>query len=698
MPYHGFVRVGAAVPALRVADTAYNAERILALLARAQAEQVAVLVFPELCLTGYTCADLFHQSALQKGALQALAHVVREGRKVFSGLAVVGLPVSIDEQLFNCAAVFHGGRVLGMVPKSFIPNYKEFYEARWFAAAANVRSRRLAFDGDVVPFGIDLLFDAADVEGLLVGVEICEDLWVPIPPSSLQALHGASVLLNLSASNEVIGKSQYRRQLVVGQSGRCMAAYAYSSCGVWESTTDVVFGGHALIAENGTLLGQTPRFQRDERLLLADVDLDRLRADRVRTNSFAAPSPLPLSPWGERGRGEGDGTAGQGFQRIPFLLNRPDPPPRLARVVDAHPFVPRGQEQLYERCQEIFSTQMAGLAKRLDHIGRPEVTIGVSGGLDSTLALLVACRTFDLLGEPRTKIRAFTMPGFGTTSRTLANAHALMKELRVSPREVDIRLLCLEEMRALGHRPFGIDLDGLDVEGLTERLRGVPKDKRNDLVFENVQARMRTSILMNAGFVVGTGDVSELALGWATYNGDHMSMYNPNVSIPKTLVKFLVDWAARNEFDGEARRILLDIVATEISPELLPPGEDGQAVQSTEGAIGPYELHDFFLFHLQRYGASPDKIVYLAGHAQFHKSYTAEEVRRWLRVFLKRFFANQFKRSCLPDGPKVGSVSLSPRGDWRMPSDGRADLWLQWLTDEEAAVEQEAGVKRNDER
>jgi NAD+ synthase (glutamine-hydrolysing) len=676
MPYHGFMRVGAAVPALRVADPEFNADRVIALLARAEAERVSVLVFPELCLTAYTCADLFHQAALQKGALKSLARVVAASRDKFSGVAAVGLPIAIDEQLFNCAAVVHRGRVLGVVPKSFIPNYKEFYEARWFAAAANVRSRKLALDGDVVPFGTDLLFDAADVEGLLIGVEICEDLWVPIPPSSMQALHGASVLLNLSASNETIGKSQYRRQLVINQSGRCMAAYAYASCGVWESTTDVVFGGHCMVAENATMLAESARFQREETLLFTDVDIDRLRADRVRTNSFADAQLY--------------GTAGHGFQRIAFVLNRPEPEPRLAREVDAHPFVPRGQERLQERCQEIFQTQMAGLGRRLEHIGKPPVSIGVSGGLDSTLALLVACRTFDLLGVPRARVRAFTMPGFGTTPRTKGNAHALMKELGVTAAEVDIRALCLEEMRALGHRPFGIDLQGLTVDELSARMRQLHREQCQDLVFENVQARMRTSILMNAGFVIGTGDVSELALGWATYNGDHMSMYNPNVSIPKTLVKFLVGWAAQNEFDGEARRILLDIVATEISPELLPAGADDKIVQATEGVIGPYELHDFFLFHFLRYGAPPEKILYLARHARFERDYSLSELRGWLRVFLRRFFGNQFKRSCLPDGPKVGSVSLSPRGDWRMPSDAVPAVWLEWLGEADEA----AGVKQ----
>jgi NAD+ synthase (glutamine-hydrolysing) len=663
MLHHGFLRVAAAVPTLRVADCAFNAERIVGLMRRAENEGVAVLVFPELSLTGYTCADLFHQPILQRGALNALADVVHASSSVFPGVAVVGLPLAMDDQLFNCAAVLHRGRVLGVVPKSFIPNYKEFYERRWFAAAATARSREVVLHGATVPFGTHMLFDATDADGLLLGVEICEDLWVPIPPSSFQALHGATVLVNLSASNETIGKQAYRKQLVLNQSGRCVAAYVYASCGVHESTTDVVFGGHCLLAENGTLLAESERFRRDETLLIADVDLDRLRADRQRTNSF------------------GDAQVYQDlqrdFQRVSFLLgDAPAAERPLLRSVEAHPFVAAGHEQLRERCEDIFHTQVAGLARRLEHIGKPAVTLGISGGLDSTLALLVACKTMDALDVSRERIHAFTMPGFGTTTRTRGNAWALMRQLGVTAAEVDIRSLCLEEMRALKHRPFGIDLEGLDVEGLTARLQRLAADNRQDLVFENVQARMRTSILMNSGFVVGTGDVSELALGWATYNGDHMSMYNPNVSIPKTLVKFLVGWAADNEFEGEARRILLDIVATEISPELLPAGDKGQVVQETEKVIGPYELHDFFLFHFLRYGAPPEKILYLAKHAQFGRSYTADEVRHWLRVFLQRFFANQFKRSCLPDGPKVGSISLSPRGDWRMPSDGQAAAWL----------------------
>jgi NAD+ synthase (glutamine-hydrolysing) len=664
MLHHGFLRVAAAAPVLRVADCAFNAEHILTLLALAEREHVAVLVFPELCVTGYTCADLFQQTALQQAARDALSQIV-EGSRAFSSVGIVGLPLVMDDQLFNCAAVFKGGRVLGIVPKSFIPNYKEFYEGRWFTPAATARSRAIVLGGQTIPFGTDLLFEAADVEGLKLGVEVCEDLWVPVPPSSFQALRGAIVLANLSASNEVIGKAAYRRQLVQGQSGRCIAAYVYSSSGVYESSTDVVFGGHCLIAENSVLLAESRRFERKEELLFADVDVERLRAERIRINSF--------------GTAQLDVGVSREFRHVPFTFGRLSVPERLARPIEPHPFVPSAGEQLRERCEEIFHTQVAALAKRLEHAGRPVVTLGISGGLDSTLALLVACKTQDALAAPRERIRAFTLPGFGTTARTLSNAQALMRHLGVSACQVDIRALCLEEMRLLGHRPFGIDLAGLTIEQLTERIRQLPAESCQDLVFENVQARMRTSILMNAGFVIGTGDLSELALGWCTYNADHMSMYNPNVSIPKTLVKFLVRWAAENEFEGEARRTLLDVVATEISPELLPAGVDGEITQMTEAVIGPYELHDFFLFHFLRYGAAPAKILYLAEHTAFDRPYPREEIRRWLRLFLARFFANQFKRSCLPDGPKVGSVSISPRGDWRMPSDAQVAAWLKEL-------------------
>ncbi len=669
---HGFVRVAVASPRLRVADCPHNAERILAMMSQAEEQGVAVLVFPELSITGYTCADLFHHLPLQRGAIEALQHVASEGGKAFGGLAIVGLPLVVDDQVFNSAAVLHRGRILGIIPKSFLPNYKEFYEARWFSPAATARSRTVSVGNQYIPFGTDLLFEANDVEGLVVGVEICEDLWVPIPPSSWQATAGATVLVNLSASNEVIGKAAYRHQLVVNQSGRCIAAYAYASCGVWESTTDVVFGGHCLIAENGSLLKESKRLEREESLTAADVDLDRLRIDRLRTTSFGG----ALLYEGER----------REYRRVGFKLDALAtalPKNGLLRAVDSHPFVPRESAELNDRCREIFRTQVMGLTKRLEHIGLPSprmpVVIGVSGGLDSTLALLVACKTVDEMRVPRDGILGITMPGFGTTPLTLTNAEALMKHLRITSRRVDIRTICLEQMRAMAHRPFGIDLADLDLEALQQELVNIPDEKREDVVFENVQARMRTAILMASGFVIGTGDVSELALGWCTYNGDHMSMYNPNTSIPKTLVKFLVRWAALNEFEGPARDTLLSIVGTKISPELLPAGKDGEIVQVTEDVVGPYELHDFFLFHMLRTGAGPEKVLYLARAAGFEGSYTPALIRKWLQVFVKRFFMNQFKRSCLPDGPKVGSISLSPRGDWRMPSDAQAALWLRWV-------------------
>jgi NAD+ synthase (glutamine-hydrolysing) len=663
MSHFGFVRVAAAVPRVRVADCQANADAIAGLLGRAAGDGVDVIVFPELCLTGYTCADLFGQRPLLHDALAALARLAEVTRRDFAGLAVVGLPVAADDQLYNCAAVLHRGRVLGVVPKSHLPNYQEFYEDRWFSPAPPPGGgRAVSLGGPIAPFGTDLLFAASDVENLVVGVEICEDLWTPVPPSCGQALGGATLVLNPSASNETIGKAGYRRQLVGNQSARCVCGYAYAGAGVTESTTDLVFGGHCLIAENGSLLAESPRFGRDETLLVADLDVDRLHADRLRTTTFADARSRTSRP----------------FVRLPFATGRGGPPGRLLRAVAAHPFVPSAEAELAQRCDEIFQTQVAGLATRLEHAGRPAVSIGVSGGLDSTLALVVTCKTFDLLGVPRERVKALTMPGFGTTGRTLANARELMRLLGVSAAEVDIRGMCLDEWRALGHRPFGIDPGGHTVETLAAELSRLPAEKRHDLVFENVQARRRTALLMNAGFTIGTGDLSELALGWCTYNADHMSMYNPNASIPKTLVKFLVSRAARHEFEGEVRRVLLDIVDTEITPELLPTSGDG-AGQPTEATVGPYELVDFFLYHLLRYGFSPSKVLYLASHAKFDRDYTAAEVRHWLGQFLRRFFASQYKRSALPDGPKVGSVSLSPRGDWRMPSDAHAAAWLRDL-------------------
>ncbi len=662
---HGFIRVAAGVPRMRVGDCAYNANRLLELMQRAEAAAAALVVFPELCLTGYTCGDLFHQPVLQRAALHALDDLVQKSLQAYRGLVILGLPLAVDDKIYNCAAVFQQGRILGVVPKFYLPNYNEFYEARWFAPGARARGQTLSLLGQDVAFGTDLLFDGtASLPGLVAGIEICEDLWVPIPPSSRQALAGANLLLNLSASNEVIGKAAYRRQLISSQSARCLAAYVYASCGPHESTTDLIFGGHCLVAENGALVAESPRFGRDDSLLCADVDIERLQNERQKTNSFG-----------------GDEASNKPRRRVPFTVRGPEASanPKLLRPLDPHPFVPAGQERLAERCKDIFATQVAGLAKRLEHLGKPSLALGVSGGLDSTLALLVTCKTLDLLGWSRGHLGCLTMPGFGTSERTLNNANALMKQLGVTAGQVDIRPMCLEEFRALGSKPFGLDLTGLTVEQLTHKLREVPAAAYQDLVFENVQARMRTSLLMNKGFVIGTADLSEAALGWGTYNGDHMSMYNPNATIPKTLVKFLVRWAAENEFEEEARRTLLDIVATDISPELLPLGPANKVRQTTESVIGPYELHDFFLFHFLRYGAPPAKILFLAQQTEFSAAYSPPELRRWLKVFIQRFFTNQFKRSCVPDGPKVGTISLSPRGDWRMPSDAQARAWLDCL-------------------
>lgn len=661
MSTHGFLRVAAASPDLRVADPAFNADRTTELLLTSADRGVDLVVFPECGLTGYTCGDLFHHKQLLTAAEDALAKLLAVP---FSDVAVVGLPVLLDGMVFNAAAVIHGGKLLGVIPKMHLPNYKEFYDARYFAPSFNAINTSIRLAGQTAPFGTDLLFECTSPEyaGFVLGVEICEDLWMPIPPSSRQAVGGATVLANLSASNEVIGKATYRKQLVAGQSGRCVAGYIYAACGVGESTTDIVFGGHCLIAENGSLLAESPRFRRGNQLTVADLDLDRLTRDRVIANSFNdSRRETPT------------------FRRVTFELTEQPRTPVLERFVDSHPFVPSDPLTRDERCDEIFATQVAGLAKRLGHIGSPPVAIGVSGGLDSTLALLVVAKTFDALGVSREKIKALTMPGFGTTPGTKTNAHLLMKALGVSVKEIDIRGLCLAEMRALGHSPFGIPLDGHTELTLHELLTKLPADKRSDLVFENVQARVRTNLLMNTAFVIGTGDVSELALGWCTYNADHMSMYNPNVSIPKTLVRFLVRWVADHEFDGEVRTTLHAIADTPISPELLPTAADGSIAQATENSVGPYELVDFFLYHFLRWGSEPEKILFLASQTKFEKVYTPDEVKRWLRVFLSRFFANQFKRSCLPDGPKVGSVSVSPRGDWRMPSDATAKAWLEGL-------------------
>ncbi|MDZ4832266.1 MAG: NAD(+) synthase, partial [Candidatus Melainabacteria bacterium] len=668
----GFVRVATATPKLKVGNPVYNSAEIVSQLKQAEAADVSVVFFPELSLTGYTCGDLFHNFELLKGARAGLEVVKAATRADFSGLVFVGLPLLIDNLLYNCAVGVSQGKVLGAVPKSYLPNAGEFYEWRWFSPGECSINNTVTIDGDVVPFGTDILFSADNLDGLVIGLDVCEDGWAVDPPSLMHAIMGATIIGNLSASPEWVSKQDYRRQLFTMRSATLMAAYVYTSSGVHESTSDLVFSGHQLICENGSLLAECKPFGRESQLTIADVDLERLIADRMRIKNFAdARRRMKELPQ---------------YRIASFTVAKTEAPSKLMRRVDSRPFVPRDSFKLDERCYDIFSIQVAGLAKRLEQLGKtPTIVIGVSGGLDSTLAILVACRTMDLLGLSRENIRGFTMPGFGTTNRTKNNALSLMKELniRIEP-VVDIRAACLEEMRQLKHKPFGrIDITEIynevgkrltksgsfSIEALQNSAEELFDDElknltagSQDLMFENIQARMRTKILMDSGFVLGTGDLSELALGWCTYNGDHMSMYNVNAGVPKTLVKFLVKWAAEHLFEGEARRVLIDICNTEISPELLPAGKDGQIAQKTENLIGPYELHDFFLYNLLRFGFRPEKILFLAKHADFEGKYTEKQTAEWLKIFISRFFRNQFKRNCLPDGPKVGSICLSPRG------------------------------------
>tara|TARA_R110002049_G_scaffold4601_5_gene32649 strand:+ start:906528 stop:908459 length:1932 start_codon:yes stop_codon:yes gene_type:complete len=626
-----------------------------------------LVLLPELGLTGYTCGDLFATDTLLQTTIDALTNVVNQTADR-SSINVIGLPLKVDGSLMNVAAVFAEGRILGIVPKSFLPTYREFYELRHFRAADPSDPPYVSVGDESVLFGTDLLFQHFDA---IIGVEICEDLWTPIPPTSKAALAGANVLVNLSASNEVIGKADWRRDLVVSQSGRCIAAYAYASSGPGESTSDLVFGGHCLIAENGSLLSQSRRVgdgfepaHLTETAITSDIDLQRLAHDRQVIGSFA----------------DGSSQLDRPFRVVDCALaasaSGGESRATLMRAVDAHPFVPDESSELEHRCAEIFAIQTAGLTKRLSRLP-PDLplSIGVSGGLDSTLALLVAIRACDALGRPRSVIHGVTMPGFGTTEHTRSSADDLIAETGITLECIDIRELCLDMFRSLQHSPLGIAVDdATTAQSLQSELLKLPDDA-SDLMFENVQARVRTMLLMSRGFVLGTGDMSEQALGWSTYNGDHMSMYNVNTSIPKTLVRFLVRYSADHYFEGKLTHVLHRIADTPISPELLPPALDGSIRQDTESAIGAYELHDFFLYHFVRHGFSRDKILYLAGHTTFTSSYSKATIAKTLDTFLKRFFANQFKRNCVPDGPKVGSVSLSPRGDWRMPSDADSDAF-----------------------
>lgn len=642
----GFARVGLAIPKVKVADSEFNAREICLLMEEAKNNHVDVLLFPELSITSYTAGDLFHQEVLLEKSLLALREIAERADNDM--VVAVGMPIACDNQIFNCAVVFQGKKILGAVPKTYIPGYKEFYEKRWFASARSIISKEIVLFGKKVLFGNDIIFQASNFSKLAIGVEICEDLWPPIPQSSHQAIAGATLLLNLSASNELVGKADYRRTLVQQQSARCVACYAYCGAGVGESTTDVVFGGHGIIAENGEILKESVRFCRESQLVFQDIDFARLLFYRQQTTSV----------------GDSVFELNRQFRKINFRLG----PARVyhpQREVSCYPFVPQDASQKDKRCEEIFSIQVAGLAKRLESGKIKKILIGVSGGLDSALALLVAVKTFDALGLNRKDILALTMPGFATSQRTKDNAVKLCGALGASLQEIDIKNGCLQQYQDIGH--------DANVQ---------------NTVFENVQARYRTFTLFNKGnqfkcLVLGTGDLSEIALGWCTYGGDHISHYNVNASIPKTLVKYLIKRVAETQVDAEAQSVLNDILATPVSPELTSD-KGGAISQKTEDIIGPYELHDFFLYYLIRWGMPPKKILFLAEHA-FGSKYSALEIKKWLKLFISRFFNNQWKRSCMPDCPKVGSVSLSPRGDWRMPSDAEVNAWLEELENEEEA-------------
>ncbi|WP_308502198.1 NAD(+) synthase [uncultured Alistipes sp.] len=636
MDKFGFLKVAAAIPSLRVADCNGNMERMAALAEEAARHGVEIVAFPELAVTAYTCGDLLLQPTLLDAAEEALARLARATRKLPLAV-IVGAPLRHGSTLYNCAVVMSQGKMLGVVPKSYIPNYGEFYEDRWFASGAGITEEQILIDGREVDFGADLTFE---INGAEFGVEICEDLWAPIPPSSQLALNGAKVIFNLSASPEMAGKHAYLRSLVAQQSARTLSGYVYVSAGFGESSTDLVFAGNGLIAENGTVLREAERFSIEEQLVVADIDIQRLEFERRRNTSFRLNEAASENTVIE--------------MEIPEGLRSAVPD----RDIDPMPFVPRDEEHRSERCEEIFRIQSHGLAQRLRHTRCSRAVVGISGGLDSTLALLVTVRTFDLLKLDRTGIIGITMPGFGTTDRTYRNALELMHGLGVTVREIPIRDACMQHFHDIG----------LD-----------PADR--SAAYENAQARERTQILMDVanmegGLVIGTGDLSELALGWATYNGDQMSMYGVNASVPKTLVRHLVRWVADTENDPATRATLLDIIDTPVSPELLPADPDGKIAQKTEDLVGPYELHDFFLYNFVRLGFGPEKILHLAEVA-FAGSYDRETILKWLRVFFRRFFAQQFKRSAMPDGPKVGTVTLSPRGDWRMPSDAVAEVWLR---------------------
>lgn len=636
MSTNSFIRVSAACPVTNVADIDFNLKNIKECIDKSTEQGSKIVVFPELCITSYTCADLFEQKLLLDKSLEAINELCdySKGKDL---LIAVGAPLIYNYCLYNCAYIIFEGKILGIVPKSYIPNYTEFYEKRWFTEGVGIVNKKVnLFFQENIPFGTNLIFTSGIFR---FGFEVCEDLWVVIPPSSYLSLMGANIIGNLSASNEIVSKADYRKDLVKSQSARCISSYIYASSGVFESSTDLVFSGDLLIGENGVLLNNNDRFQRENEVITSIVDVTRLNSQRLKNVSFR--DSVKLIPFEAL--------------EINFQFNTIDYK-TFDRYLDKHPFVPSDETQREIRCREIFSIQTAALAKRITHTGLKKAVVGISGGLDSTLALLVIVKTFDMLNIPRENIITVTMPGFGTTDRTYNNAVNLCKNLSAEFREISIVPACLQHFKDINH----------------------PTSK-HDVTYENVQARERTQILMDisnkeGGLLIGTGDLSELALGWSTYNGDHMSMYGVNCSIPKTLVRYLVKYVAQKEVEGEVSDILMDILDTPVSPELLPTDEEGNIAQKTEDIVGPYELHDFFLYHFVRQHETPEKILFLATNA-FKDNYDEEIIKKWLDTFIRRFFTQQFKRSAIPDGPKVGTVSLSPRGDWRMPSDASYRLW-----------------------
>lgn len=636
----GFIRVGAIVNKLALANPLKNAEVIIKEIKKAETLGVSIVTTPELSFTGYTCGDLFLQEQLLDDSIKALEQVLNETKDI-DITSILGMPLRHDNQLFNCAVVITKGKILGVIPKTYIPNYQEFYEARWFSSSKELITEEIEILGQLVPITTNILFQDKTLKEATFGIEICEDLWTVNPPSNNHALAGATMIFNLSSSNELIGKQEYRKSLVSSQSARTISAYIYASSGVMESTSDILFGGASMIYENGSILAENKRFELESNIITADIDVLKLANDRIKNKSFMKNTNL------------------EEYKII--KLDIKDNIKELNREYKEYPFVPSNELERNKRCEEIIEIQSTALARRLIQVGNPKCVIGMSGGLDSTLAFLVIVKAYEKLKRNPKDIIGITMPGFGTTDRTYQNSIDLVKEYGGTLKEISIKDAALLHMKDIG----------------------LPETDRS-ITYENIQARERTQILMDVanmenGLVIGTGDLSELALGWCTYNGDHMSMYAVNTSIPKTLVRYLVAWV-KDTTDGKKKEVLQDILDTPISPELLPPDEAGNILQKTESSIGPYVLHDFYLYHFLRYGATPKKIYTLAKHT-FKNSFSKEEIKKWLKVFIRRFFTQQFKRNCIPDGVKVGSISLSPRGDLRMPSDANYETWIKELED-----------------